>query len=149
MAERKNDFKTELKRLAFKTLRATVKGVLFYALYFVLWIFISPISEFVPNFRQTVETFAITYTILIVLGEFASGTIFKYFLDAAKFLFTISYLILYLKGGLFSISYRNVCLVVDLRLVLTIATLLSLLGFAKSVLQAINFLNEKTEPKYS
>lgn len=148
MAERKNDFKAGLKRLVFKTLRATVKGVLFYALYFVLWMFIAPISEFVPNFRQTVETFVMTYTILIVLGEFASETIFKYFLDAAKFLFTISYLILYLKGGLFAISYQNVCLIVDLRLILAIATLLSLLGFAKSMLQAINFLNEKTEPKH-
>ncbi|MEM2994961.1 MAG: hypothetical protein QXI91_02945 [Candidatus Bathyarchaeia archaeon] len=149
MAEGKNGFKAELKRLAFKTLRATVKGVLFYALYFILWIFIAPISEFVPNFRQTVETFVMVYTVLIVLGEFTSGTIFRYFLEATKFLFAISYLILYLKGGLFAISYRNVCLVVDLRLVLTIAMFLSLLGFAKSVLQAINFLNEKAEPKYS
>jgi len=34
---------------------------------------------------------------------------------------------------------------VDIRLFLMVAILLSLLGFAKSVLQAINFLNEKAQ----
>jgi len=40
---------------------------------------------------------------------------------------------------------QNVKLIVDLHLFLVVAMLLGLLGFAKSVLQAINFLNEKVE----
>ena len=145
MVEEKSDFKTKLRRVAFKALKATVKGILFYAAYFVLWMFLAPISEFVPGFHQTVETFVMVYIVLMIFGEFTSGTIFKHFLDAAKALFVISYLVLSLKGGLFSVSYQNVCLVVDLRLILAIVMLLSLLGFAKSILQAINFMSEKAE----
>jgi hypothetical protein len=57
----------------------------------------------------------------------------------------IGYLIFSLKGGIFSLTYENVSVMADLRLFLTIAMLLSLLGLAKSVLQAINFMNEKAE----
>jgi hypothetical protein len=81
----------------------------------------------------------------MVVGEITSGTIFKHFFDAAKALFVICYLILSLKGGIFSVGYQNLSLVVDFRPLIAIVTLLSLFGFAKSIFQAINFLNEKAE----
>lgn len=139
------DSKTKLRQITFKALKATVKGVLFYAVYFVLWMFLAPISELIPGFQQMVETFVIVYIILMIVGDLTSGTIFKHFFDAAKALFIICYLILSLKGGIFSLSYQNLSLIVDLRPLIAIVTLLSLLGFAKSILQAINFLNEKAE----
>jgi uncharacterized ion transporter superfamily protein YfcC len=145
MADSKKDSKTKLRQITFKALKATVKGVLFYAVYFILWMFLAPLSELIPGFQQMVETFVIVYVILMIVGEFASGTIFKHFFDAAKALFIICYLILSLKGGIFSLSYQNLSLIVDLRPLIAIVTLLSLLGFAKSILQAINFLNEKEE----
>ncbi|MEM3623146.1 MAG: hypothetical protein QXZ02_01095 [Candidatus Bathyarchaeia archaeon] len=139
------DSKTKLRQITFKALKTTVKGVLFYAVYFVLWMFLAPISELIPGFQQMVETFVIVYIILMIVGDLTSGTIFKHFFDAAKALFIICYLILSLKGGIFSLSYQNLSLIVDLRPLIAIVTLLSLLGFAKSILQAINFLNEKAE----
>ena len=60
----------------------------------------------------------------------------------------ILYLIFALNGGTVGITVQNVNLVVDLHLFLVVAILLGLVGFAKSVLQAINFLNEKTEPAH-
>jgi len=145
MAEKKNDFKKRVRNFAFKALKATVKGLLFYGIYFVLWMFLAPLSEIITGFQQMVETFVITYVILIIIGELASGTIFQYFFNAAKALFVICYLILSLNGGIFGMTYQNVNLTIDLRLFLAVATLLSLLGFAKSVLQAINYLNENAE----
>jgi hypothetical protein len=50
-----------------------------------------------------------------------------------------------LNGGIMSMAFEGINLLVDLRLFLVIAMILSLLGLAKSVIQAINFMNEKAE----
>ena len=145
MADSKNNPKKRIRNLTFKALKAAVKGVLFYGIYFFLWILLAPLSEIVPGFQQMVETFVIVYIILIIIGELTSGTVFQHFFNAAKALFVIGYLVLSLKGGIFGLTFKNVSLMVDLRLFLIIVTLLSLLGLTKSVLQAINYMNEKTE----
>jgi hypothetical protein len=145
MADADNDFKKRVRNFTFKALKATVKGILFYGIYFVLWMFLAPISEIVPGFQQMIETFVMVYILLMIVGELASGTIFQYFFNVAKALFVIGYLIFSLKGGIFGLTFQDVSLVVDLRLFLAIAMLLGLLGLAKSVLQAINYMNEKAE----
>lgn len=139
------DSKQKLRNFVFKALKATIKGVLFYVAYFLIWSFVSPITQVVPSIQQTVEIFVAVYIVLIIVGEFTSGTIYQHFFGAAKALFVIGYLILSLKGGIFEASYQNVDLMVDIRLFLTVAILLSLLGLSKSVLQAINYINEKAE----
>lgn len=145
MAEAKKDFKKRLQEITFKTLRATIKGVLFYGIYFVLSIFLAPISGMVPGFLQAIEIFVMIYIVLIIIKELTVGTIFQYIFNTAKALFVILFLMFLLKSGVIGITFQNVSLIVDLRLFLVIGMLLSLLGFAKSVLQAINFLNEKAE----
>jgi len=145
MADANNDFKKRVRNFTFKALKATVKGILFYGIYFVLWMFLAPISDMVPGFQQTIETFVMVYILLMIVGELAFGTIFQYFFNVAKALFVIGYLIFSLKGGIFGLTFQNVSLMVDLRLFLVIAMLLGLLGLAKSVLQAINYMNEKAE----
>ena len=145
MADTGNNFKKKIRNFTFKALKATVKGILFYAIYFVLWMFLAPISDMVPGFQQMIETFVMAYILLMIVGELASGTIFQYFFNVAKALFVIGYLIFSLNGGIFGLTFQNVSLMVDLRLFLAIAMLLSLLGLEKSVLQAINYMNEKAE----
>jgi len=145
MADNGNNFKKKIRNFTFKALKATVKGILFYAIYFVLWMFLAPISDMVPGFQQMIETFVMVYILLMIVGELVSGTIFQYFFNVAKSLFVIGYLIFSLNGGIFGLTFQNVSLMVDLRLFLAIAMLLSLLGLARSVLQAINYMNEKAE----
>ena len=145
MVDANDGFKKRLRNFTFKALKATVKGILFYALYFVLWMFVAPISDMVPGLQQMIETFVMVYILLMIVGELVSGTIFQYFFNVTKALFVIGYLIFSLNGGIFGLTFQNVSLMVDLRLFLAIAMLLSLLGLAKSVLQAINYMNEKAE----
>jgi len=145
MADTSNNFKKKIRNFTFKALKATVKGILFYAIYFVLWMFLAPISDMVPGFQQMIETFVMVYILLMIVGELVSGTIFQCFFNVAKALFVIGYLIFSLNDGIFGLTFQNVSLMVDLRLFLVIAMLLSLLGLAKSVLQAINYMNEKAE----
>jgi hypothetical protein len=145
MADINTDFKKKARSFTFKALKATVKGILFYGIYFVLWMFLAPIAEIVPGFQQMVETFVMVYIIFIIIGELTSGTIFQYCFNVAKALFVIGYLILSLNGGIFGLTLENVSLMIDLRLFLAIAMLLGLLGLAKSVLQAVNYMSEKAE----
>jgi len=145
MVDEKNDFKTNLRKIVFRALKGTIKGVLFYALYLVLFRFLVPIPDIVPGFQQAIETFVMIYVFLIIADGLTSGTIFHHFFNATRALFVIGYLIFSLKGGILGVPFQNVNLTVDLRLFLTIAIFLSFLGFAKSVLQAINYLNEKSE----
>jgi hypothetical protein len=49
-------------------------------------------------------------------------------------------------SGVVNLSMGSVNITVDLRLILTIAVLLGLLGVAKAVLEAVNYMSEKAEP---
>ena len=145
MTEENKDFKKRLQGFTRKALKATIKGALFYGIYFVLSMFLAPVSEIVPGFQQMIEVFVIVYIVLMIIGELTAGTVFHHFFNGAKALFVILYLIFALNGGTVGVTVQNVNLIVDLHLFLVVAMLLGLVGFAKSVLQAINFLNEKTE----
>jgi hypothetical protein len=81
----------------------------------------------------------------MIVGNLTSGTIYQHFFNAAKALFVIGYMLFSLRGAVFGTSFENVSLMVDLRMFLVIAVLLSLLGLAKTVLQAINYMSEKAE----
>ncbi|MEM3627574.1 MAG: hypothetical protein QXZ25_06060 [Candidatus Bathyarchaeia archaeon] len=145
MAESEGDLKGKLRQISFRVLRAAVKGIIFYVVYFVLSIFLAPISELFPGFKEAVEIIAIVYISLMIVGELTSGTIFQHFFNVAKELFVFGFLILSLESGVISVTYQQIKLTVDLRLFLIIAVFLSLLGLSKSILQTIDFLNEKAE----
>lgn len=128
-----------------RVLTATIKGVIIYVFYFVLSLFLAPLSEFVPGFQQTIETFVTVYIILVIVAELTSGSILQHFFNGAKALFVIACIIVWLGTGTFSLTFQNLDFVVDIRVFLTIAMMLSLLGLANSVLQTIDHVNEKAE----
>jgi hypothetical protein len=126
-------------------LKATIKGLIFYGVYFVCWLFLAPFAKVIPGLQQAVQIFVGVYIGLLVVGELTAGTIYQHFFGVASDLFMISYLILALNSGMFSMTYQNVALQVDLRLFLIIATMLSFIGLSKTILQAINFVSKKAE----
>ena len=145
MANTNTSFKKNLRGITFRALKAAIKGILFYIVYFVLSQLLAPVSTLVPGLQQMIETFFIVYMVLMIVGDLTSGTIYQHFFNAAKALFVIGYMLFSLGGGVFGTSLENVSLMVDLRMFLVIAVLLSLLGLAKTVLQAINYMSEKAE----
>jgi uncharacterized ion transporter superfamily protein YfcC len=128
-----------------RALKATVEGAILYAVYLLLSQFLAPLSEFVPGFQQMVETFVMVYIVLIIIAELTAGSIFQHFFNAAKALFIIAYLMVALGTGIFSMTIQGMSFEVDIHLLLLIAMLLALLGLAKSVIQTIDYINEKTE----
>lgn len=147
MDNEQSDSKKRTRKILFNVLKATVKATIFYVIYFfVSSIIIAPVSQLIPGIQQMIEAFVIVYFVLMIIGDLTSGTIFQHFFNAAKALFVMAYLILSLNGGLFGMTVENINLMVDLRLFVVIAMLLSLVGLAKSVLQAINYMSQKAEP---
>lgn len=128
-----------------RALKATAEGAILYAVYFFLSQFLAPLSEFVPGFQQMVEAFVTVYIVLIIVAELTSGSILQHFFNATKALFIIAYLVVSLGTGVFSLTFQGLNFVVDIRLFLVIAMLLALVGLAKSVLQTIDYVNEKAE----
>jgi hypothetical protein len=145
MANTNTGFKKNLRGIVFRALKAAIKGILFYIIYFVLSQLLAPVSTLVPGLQQMIETFFIVYIVLMIVGDLTSGTIYQHFFNVTEALFVIGYLLFSLRRGVFGTSFENVSLMVDLRLFLVIAVLLSLLGLAKTVLQAINYMSEKAE----
>jgi uncharacterized ion transporter superfamily protein YfcC len=134
-----------IKDYAFRAVKASVKGALVYIIYFLLAPMLMPLLELVPGLVGTIETFVIVYIVLMIMGDLTERTIFQYFFSTARSLFVIAYLIISLGDGIISVGYENFSLSVNLTMFYTFAVVLSLLGFARSVLQAINFLNERVE----
>jgi len=128
-----------------RALKATVEGVILCLIYFLLSQFLAPLSEFVPGFQQMVGTFVVVYIVLIMIAELTAGSIFQHIFNAAQALFIIAYLMVAFGSGIFSMTIDDMNLVVDIHLFLLIAMLLSLLGLAKSVIQTIDYMNEKAE----
>jgi hypothetical protein len=145
MAEAKKKSQNTIKDISFRIVKATVKAALVYVIYFLLAPLLVPLLELVPGLAGTIESFVIFYNLLMIMGDLTERTIFQYFFSTARSLFVIAYLIISLGDGIINVDYENFSLSVNLTMFYTFAVVLSLLGFARSVLQAINFLNERVE----
>lgn len=145
VVEKENNRKRRIRTSAIRILKAAVKAAIVCIVYIILTRLLEPISTFIPGLPQMIETFVIVYIALMVIGDLTSGTIFQHVFSTAKALFVMAYLILALNTGILEYSYGNVDLIIDLRLFLVVVMLLELLGLAKSLVQAINYVSEKAE----
>jgi hypothetical protein len=145
LEETKKDSQGGFRKILFRASKATIKGSIFYGAYFVLSQYMAPIFTVVPSFQQTIESFVIAYTVLLIAGELTGGTVYQHFLNVAKALFVVGYLMLSMKSGVIELTLSSIRIAVDFRLILTAAVLLGLLGVAKAVLQAVDYMSEKAE----
>jgi hypothetical protein len=145
MVEQQKKSKNLVKDVSFRVAKASVKAILVYLIYFLLVPMLAPLFELIPGFMESLEVFVIVYIVLMILGDLTAKTVFQYFFSTARALFFMAYLLLSMGDGVFNTSYENFSLTVNLTLFYTVAVLLSLLGFARTILQAINFMHEKAE----
>ena len=145
MAEQQKNSKNTVKDVSFRVAKATVKAILVYLIYFLLVPMLTPLFELIPGFIESIEVFVMVYIVLMILGDLTAKTVFQYFFSTARALFFMAYLLLSMGGGIFNKNYENFSLTVNLTLFYTVAVLLSLLGFARTILQAINFMSERAE----
>lgn len=135
--------------------KATVKGILCLLLFYVVpMFFLSQVAGFVPqlseDFGQRVAVFAAITVFFAVATELTSGTIYQHGLNIGRALILIIYFVFALDGGIVKmgldiIEGQRIGIMVDLRTYLMILISIDLLALAKSVLQMVNFMSEKTE----
>lgn len=151
-----NEFGESLARkLLPRIAKAAIKGIIYFALFYVFPTFlISQLSKFAPQlstqYGQTVTVFAAILIFFVVASELTSGTIYQHALNIGRALILIIFFVFALNGGIvkFDIDVagsQRVNLVADLKVFLLMLIAIDLLGLAKSVLQAVNFLSEKAD----
>jgi hypothetical protein len=145
MAEQQKKNKNIVKDISFRVVKATVKAILVYLIYFLLAPMLEPLFGLIPGFMESIEVFVAVYIALMILSDLTAKTVFQYFFNTAQALFFVGYLLLSMGNGVFNVSYENFSLTVNLTLFYTVTVLLSLIGFARTILQAINFMHEKAE----
>jgi hypothetical protein len=110
---------------------------------------LAPLFEMVPDLMSSIESFVIIFVVLMVLSDLSQNTILHIFFNTARSLYIIGYLLLSMGDGVMSLSYESLSLTVNLTVFYGIAVLLSLLGLARSILQAIEYMNKKAEKEVS
>lgn len=134
--------------------KAAVKALLYLIfLYLVPIVLVSQLSEFAPelfaNYTQLLSLFVAVVIFFVVASELTSGTIFQHAFNIGKAIILIIFYVLALNGGIVSMNLNiesvPINIWADLRIYLMMLITIDLLGLAKGVLQAVNFLSEKTE----
>jgi len=137
-----------------RIVKATIKALLYFILLYVLpMFFISQLSEFAPElFARYVQIFNLFVAVVlfsVVASELTSGTIFQHAFNIGKAIILMLFFVLALNGGIMGLDFEmegfSVHILADLRVYLAMLLAIDLLGLAKSVLQAVNFLSERTE----
>jgi hypothetical protein len=145
------DLQSFLKKMIPRVLKATVKGLLWFLLLFVL-----PTSllgqfevEALQGYTELFTTFAVVIVFFVVVSELLAGTIFKYALDVGKALAFMVFFIYALNGGFMvfdmPLQLGTARIEADLRVYLAMLLTIDFLGLARSVLQALEFLAVKAE----
>lgn len=145
MTKEQKKRKNLVKDISFRVAKATIKAILVYLVYFLLVPMLAPLFGLIPGFIESIEAFVAVYIVLMILSDLTAKTVFQYFFNTARALFFMGYLLLSMGDGVLSASYDNFSLTVNLTLFYAIAATISLFGFARTILQAINFMHEKAE----
>ena len=136
------------RNLAWRILKAGIKAVLIYIVYFIFMLLVQPFFELIGQYSLLIDMFFTVLIVFIFLTELFSGTIIKYIIEFSKSLFIIFYFVASLNSGIIDVSMENVSIIVNLRFFLLMLVLINVIGMAKTVLSAVNFLHEKSEKEY-
>ena len=137
-----------------KVVKAVIKSVFWLILMYVLpFLMFSSLSSALPAgvsnvlspYEQIFGTFTIVIIFFVVASEITSGTIFQHMFNIGQALVLMVLIVISLEGGIIKIGFQNIQITADLTFYLVMLLTIDLVGLAKSVLQAINFLSEKAE----
>jgi len=145
----KGNTKLFVKRILPKVFKAAFLAVITYLPMYFLSSLISPIKPFFPWYEPVTNIFAAVFIFFLVVGVLFSGTVFQYVFGVARTLVLMVFFICVLNGGIITLTVptegASVNMILDVTVVLAILVLICLLGIAKNVVQAIDFMSNKAE----
>jgi hypothetical protein len=140
-----SSYRKKMRKTVFTIAKTVIKTAIVCILYVILSQVLAPLSPLIPGLQQMLQTFIIVYVALMIVSNLTSGTVFQHIFGAARCGFVMAYLIVSLNSGIFDYTFGSVSLMVDLRMFLVIVMMLEILGLAKSVTLAIDFVSQKAE----
>jgi hypothetical protein len=144
------DAKSRFRKMVPRFFKAIIKGILYFVFLYVIPSFIlSSLSRMEPEilstYGQLLNLFISIMLFFVVASELTSGTIIQHAFNIGKALVLMIFIVVALEGGIVTLDFQGFHLIADLRIYVVMLLTIDMLGLAKSVLQAINFLSEKTE----
>lgn len=147
----KGNTKSFVRKIVPRVFKAAFLAVLTYIPMYFLSAVTRPLQPFFPWYEPLTNIFAATFIIFLVVGVFSSGTIFQYVFGVARMLVLMLFFICVLNGGIVTLAVPTggvtMRIMLDLTVVLAMLVLTCLLGIAKNVIQAIDFVSGKVEQK--
>lgn len=130
------------RRLVRNAVKALVKGVIGVLILVTISELTASLAEVLPDYDLTFSTFALIFLVFIIISQLLSGTIFKHVFNVFSALFLVWYLLYTFTASVLAINLGNIILTVNLRAILSVVIMLSLVGFAKALIELVNYIVE-------
>jgi len=124
--------------------KALFKTAIVYIFFVIFSAFIIPFESFY-NYQTLFTALFALYMFFIFIIELAHGTIFQHIFSIANSLMIVLYFAYVMDTGIINVTIEQINLMVDLRFFLAIFVLGGMLGFAKSILKLLKWMNEREE----
>jgi hypothetical protein len=125
-------------------LKASVKTALICVVFHLLTSLMLPLESF-STYPTSLSGFFAVFLAFIFIIELTKGTIYQYIFSVANALFVVFYFAYVLNVGTIRLSVEQVVMTIDLSFFLAVLVLGGVIGFAKSLLQLLGWMNEREE----
>lgn len=136
--------KSTLRIIIPRFFKAVFKTVIVYLLYVVFSSFLIPFEGFY-DYQALFTALVVSFLFFVFVIELAHGTVFQHIFSIANSLMIILYFSYVLKTGIISVTVEQINMIFDLRFFLAIFVLGGMLGFVKSMLKLLHWMNEREE----
>jgi len=143
----KGNTKLFVRKFLPRVFKAALFVVITYLPVYFLSTLMSPIQPFFPWYEPLTNIFVAVFIFFLVVGVFSSGTVFQYVFGIVRMLVLMVFFICVLNGGIITLTVEGTSIMLDVTVVLAMLVLVCLLGIAKNVVQAIDFVSGKAETK--
>jgi hypothetical protein len=125
-------------------LKASIKTALIYVVFHLLTSFMLPLER-LYTYPTSLSGFFSVFLAFIFIIELTRGTIYQYIFSVANALFVVFYFTYVLNVGTIRVSVEQVVMTIDLSFFVAVLVLGGVIGFAKSLLQLLGWMNEREE----
>jgi hypothetical protein len=127
-----------------RLLKASAKTAIAYIVFNVLSTLIASVQS-IYSYQSIFTAFFAVYLFFIFVIEITRGTIYQHVFCIANSLMVVVYFSYLLNTSVINFAVEQVTLMIDLRFFFYVLLLGGVVGFAKSVLQLLSWINEREE----
>ena len=128
-----------------RVVKAVFKSLIVIGAYFFVMFFLQTMFDLVPSLLSSFQVIVVLFVVFVVVGEFASKTIFQPVISGVRASLVFVYMIYGSSSEVVSLTVDNVSLTMDLGVFFYAGAILSLMSIVVSALELLFFLNKRTE----